>query len=224
MYYSGYSDDEIIRWTGKLYRHYCIEGSRDRLSRDPLELPHIVNPDFGDGAKGWQIDAAEKDSVEPKTFEGFGVLQARWGGSSTDSFMWMRRSSTKPNKVSQTIKGLTPGRLYSLTMFSSDYGDLINGQSQNKWPTVRIDLEGVELLEGPRVSFTHPFPHSYGRTQGAFSPTHQYWNQFHRQVFRATASAATLTISDWKNEEVPGGPVGQESAFNYVQVRPYLEE
>ena len=31
-YHSAYADEEILRWSVKLFRHYCIEGRRERLS------------------------------------------------------------------------------------------------------------------------------------------------------------------------------------------------
>ena len=32
-----------------------------------------------------------------------------------------------------------------------------------------------------------------------------------------------LIISDWINQSEPGGPVGQESVCNFVEIQPYLE-
>lgn len=228
MYYSSYSDEEIQRWISKLYRHYCIEGSKDRFTDDPYELPHLNNGDFSEGDSGWKIEPAVQGSIAVKSFEGLGVLQSRWGGSPNgDNFIWMKRNGSKPNKIVQTIKGLTPGRYYSLKMISSDYSDLINTVAANKSPTVIATIDGVELSQVPNESFVQAYPHSFGRTQGDFSPTHQYWNQFHWQVFRATAPTATLTISDWRNvaeDSFPMGAAGQESVVGYISVQPFLEK
>jgi hypothetical protein len=47
------------------------------------------------------------------------------------------------------------------------------------------------------------------------------WFNLHLKVFRAKASTATLTISDWSSDEGPGGPVGQEISYNYLELQPY---
>lgn len=36
------------------------------------------------------------------------------------------------------------------------------------------------------------------------------------------AQTAELTISDWKGEEEPDGPIVQQTAFNFVEVQPFL--
>lgn len=46
----------------------------------------------------------------------------------------------------------------------------------------------------------------------------------YRTISRAQASTATLTISDWRSEDEPGGAIGQRIMVNFVQVQPYLEE
>ena len=48
--------------------------------------------------------------------------------------------------------------------------------------------------------------------------TYHYW-----RLFRATQPTAKLTISDWSTPNDPGGPVGQELLYNFVEVQPYFE-
>lgn len=57
------------------------------------------------------------------------------------------------------------------------------------------------------------------------------WFDFHLKVFRAKATTATLTISDWASDPStgsgqaePGGPIGQELIYNFIEVMPYLED
>ena len=52
-YLVSFADEETNRWAAKLFRHYCIEGQTERLSRDPYILTHIKNPDFAQGLEGW---------------------------------------------------------------------------------------------------------------------------------------------------------------------------
>jgi hypothetical protein len=43
-------------------------------------------------------------------------------------------------------------------------------------------------------------------------------------VFTARSTTADLSISDWRSPTEPGGPAGQELAFNYISVQPYMVE
>jgi len=44
---------------------------------------------------------------------------------------------------------------------------------------------------------------------------------YHWRVFRANGTTAKLTVSDWKSAAEPGGPIGQELMYNFVQMQPY---
>jgi hypothetical protein len=46
------ADEETVRFVGKLYRHYAIEGKTEMLTKDPLFLTHIRNADFEKGIEG----------------------------------------------------------------------------------------------------------------------------------------------------------------------------
>ena len=76
-YHLAYADEEMLRFSAKLYRHYCIEGNTGRLTNDPYILPHITNPDFDHGDSGWTLDAAEPGSIITGHAQGYGVLQTR---------------------------------------------------------------------------------------------------------------------------------------------------
>ena len=45
-----------------------------------------------------------------------------------------------------------------------------------------------------------------------------YW-----KVFRAKATTAKLTVSDWQSEQEPGVPFGQEQTCNFLEIQPYHE-
>jgi hypothetical protein len=160
--------------------------------------------------------------MEVRHYDGYGLLQSRWGTGMGDDFLWTRRSADRPNTFSQALRELEPGRLYSLKMITSDYQDLLAGESNRRRHAVSVRLDGVDLLSGPRDSFQYPFPHGYGK-RDKFDAQHQYWLNYHWRVFRARGTTATLAVSDWENPKEPGGTAGRELMFNFIEVQPYLE-
>ena len=215
------ASEETIRWLVKLYRHYCIEGKTEMLSSDPYVLPHIINGDFNKDTSGWKISQAEKDSIAVNNYERLGWAEGRYpppGQVSVegDRCLWMKRSAKGPNVASQTITKLQPGRLYSFRMFT---GDPQNFTAMTK-QAVSIKIKNVELI--PEKCFQHVFANPWHRMP-------KYGDQqiclnYHVKVFRAVGSEAKLVISDWVEDNEPGAPTGRETIFNFVQVRPYLED
>ena len=219
-YSAAFADEETIRWTMRLLRHYCIEGKTDMLSSDPYHLPHLQSPDFESGGLGWRLSPAEKGSIRFDVHAGFAHLAQRVPRSADGTtVIVMRRSAGRPNTFSQTIGGLQPGRLYNLRMFSSDFNDLSLEQKH----AVAIRVENADLIR--EKCFTavfhnhasHKFPPYGGKGKRA-------WMNYHWRVFRAKGRSAGLTVSDWESDEEPGGPIGQELMFNFIQVQPYYPE
>jgi hypothetical protein len=223
-YVSHHSDEETIRWAARLYRHYALEGNRERLSADPYTLSHIQNGDFLNGTHGWTIEEAEPGTVDVKSFRGLGILQHRrsYGYKTVVPFLWTRRSAVQSNRYFQTIKGLEPGRLYSVKLITGDYHDLILGQSAEKVHALSIEIQGADPLTGPQFRFQHTGK-STG-TVGAFNTEHPYWMNQHCQVFRALSVEAGVTVSDWMTPSTPGGPIGQELIHSHIEVQPYFED
>jgi hypothetical protein len=134
----------------------------------------------------------------------------------------MKRSSMGPNRVSQEVAKLQPGKLYSLKMFTIDYQDLIEGRSERQKHAISIALDGVDVI--PEKSFQHIFPNCYSIKLGPFDDQHKAWMNYHWRVFRPRGTTAKLTITDWASHSEPGGPIGQEIALNFIEVQPYLED
>ena len=215
-YLSSYTDEETVRWMGRLFRHYCIEGRCEPLSGDPYVLPHLDNGDFEDGTRGWTVAAAEPGSVEARTSPGFSWLQGRYPRTNQgNTVLWMKRSPKRPNAVSQQVKSLEPGRLYTLRFYSGDYRD----QSVKQKHAISVELAGAEVLH--EKSFQHVFANCYSHHHGPFDRQHRAWMNYRWLVFRAKGTEATLRISDWAGPTSPGGPAGQELMINFVQVQPY---
>ncbi|MCP4643185.1 MAG: hypothetical protein GY851_22245 [bacterium] len=216
-YMSSYADEESIRWAHKLFRHYCIDGNRTRLTEGPYVLPHLVNPDFAEDLNGWTVEAAEDDTVDIGAMEGYSHLHGRYPRTTQgDRFCRMQRAAKAPNRVKQTLKDLKPGRLYSLKLISSDIGQL----DMHQTVSIQIDIEGVEML--PEYGFEHTYPINYAHTLAPYTREHPAYFTFRRVVFRPRADTAVLTLSDWASPTDPGGAIGQHTAFNFVEVQPFL--
>lgn len=224
-YHSSYCDEESIRWAGRLYRHYCIEGNTEPLAKDPYKLTHIENPDFAVGEDAWTVLPAEEESAKPLTYNGYSWLQGRYPRTNNgDTFLWMKRSARKANTFTQEIKDLTPGRLYSLKMITGDYQDLVRERSVKADHTLSIQIDNADLLSGQKKAFEFIFSNNYAHTLGKFNQKYPYWMNYHWRVFRAQGTTARLTVKDWRDDEKPGGPIGQELIFNFIEIQPYLDE
>ena len=221
-YLTGYADEEALRWAGRLYRHYCIEGKRARLSTDPYLLSHIRNPDFEEGARGWTVSPAAPRSIAVKSDYSLGYLQGRYYYKIGNSFLWTKRSVARPNVFSQEITDLQPGRQYSLKMFTADYGDYTTDKPVQEGPhAVSIRFQNVDILA--EKCFQRGYLNIHKRL-GRDAPQHKVRFNYHRQVFRAKGKTARVTISDWADQKDPGGPAGQELMFNFIEVQPYLAD
>src|SRR5262245_50968210 len=218
---STQADEDSVRFVGKLYRHYVIEGKSEMLTRDPLFLTHVRNPDFEDGTEGWAVRAAEEGSVATKSFPRYGRIEGRYPRDRDpigDKFLWMKRSAQGPNTFSQTIKDLQPGRLYCLKMFTCDYKDLTDPQKKEMReanPFIgSVELEGVEL------DMKRSFQEMYASNP---EPRIPVWITYHWKVFKARGPTANLIVSDWPADKKPTAAFGQEQTFNFVEVQPYRE-
>ena len=223
-YYSPYVDEEVLRWSAALHRHYGIEGKTTPLTTDPYRLKHIRNPDFEEGTDGWTIAAAETGTVRVGKLSGYGQFQGRYlGGTRGDTFLATKRSAKGPNAFSQDIKGLTPGKAYSFKMITADFGNISSGKSVNKKEAVSIRLDNVDLIPLPGKNEQVTFLNHYAHPLGKFRGKHNAYMNYHWYVFRAKASTAKVTVSDWTAPDRPGGPIGGEVMYNYIQIEPYFE-
>jgi hypothetical protein len=212
-YHSAYADEEMVRWSAKLNRHYCIEGKKSRLTTDPYLLAHIKNADFDEGLAEWEVEPAEAGSIVAGQAEKYGKLQGRYKSTGEGNhFLVTKRSATAPNRVSQRVRNLTPGRLYSIRMLVSDYADLSQRKGIEKISDVSIVIDGVEVL--PEKTFREVVTSDPGGDT--------LYMTYQRMVFRAKSETAKLVISDWQTR--PVGPIGQELAINFIQIQPYLKD
>jgi hypothetical protein len=224
-YRSHNADPETVDCMGMLLRHYCIEGKTERMLREAYELKHVANPDFTDGLRGWQTQAAVPGSIRTDTFAGYGTMQGRYPRKNGigDAFAILTRNAKAPNTISQQLQGLTPGRLYSLKLFTGDHADLQAGKVRKDLHGLSITLDGAEAQPG---GFSHPFvSHDFPAQLAAYAKVGgkpPFWMTYHWLRFRARGPTATLTLSDWTKSGEPGGPAGQQIMVNFVEIQPVL--
>jgi hypothetical protein len=129
----------------------------------------------------------------------------------------MKRSAKGPNRFSQTIKDLKPGRLYSMKMFSCDYRDLVNPKAKTR--DEATPFLGTVVLEGVEVDPKQSFTEMYASNPEQRIPV---WITYHWKVFRAKGTTAQVIVSDWPNEK-EASAFGQEQTFNFLEIQPYHE-
>jgi len=223
---STLADEETVRFVGKLYRHYAIDGKTNMLTKDPLFLTHIQNADFEKGTNHWTLRPAEEGSVAVKSFPRYGRIEGRYMGLGRpadpehigDTFLWMKRSEKGPNTFSQGIRDLEPGRLYSMKMLSCDYSDLVNPKPRKLEEASKFI--GSVVLEGVEVDAKRSFAEMYSSNP---EPKIPVWITYHWKVFRAKTTTTELIVSDWPVAQEPGVISGQEQIFNFLEIQPYHE-
>jgi hypothetical protein len=223
---SSLADEETVRFVGRLYRHYAIEGQTNLLTRDPLFLTHIQNADFEKGTEGWTLHPAQEGSIAAKSFPRYGRIEGRYMGLGRpadpehigDTFLWMKRNEKGPNTFSQTIKDLEPGRLYSMKMYSCDYQDLVNPKAKKMEEANKFI--GSVVLENVEVDPKRSFSELYSSNP---EPKIPVWITYHWKVFRAKSQTAQVIVSDWPGDKQAGLGFGQEQTFNFLEIQPYHE-
>lgn len=194
-FWSGhYIDEEIVRWYGALFRHYCIEGAREQLYTDPYMLDHLINPGFEDGLTGWEVSGS---------VEAVPVAQMPQGGArgryapvpQGAGVIRTVRADGPPNSFAQPIRNLQVGRLYALKLYCTD------PQYSDRLIPAEITIEGGEVV--PELALDHVWRVDEIR-----------WTM-HQRVFRATAPEGRLTVAD----AAPG-----EVYWDFAQIEPWFEE
>jgi hypothetical protein len=140
-------------------------------------------------------------------------------GPCGDTFLILKRNANRPNVVSQDVKSLEPGRRYSLKVYTGDYQDLVGGKSEKRQTLLTLSMENAEVLPG---AFHWPFRSARGPSP--FTRTHPFWMTYHWLQFRATGPTAKLTLHDWQDKTNPGGPIGQETMVNFIELQPVFDD
>jgi hypothetical protein len=224
-YTSSYADRETVIWAAMLYRHYGIEGNTEMLSKS-LGLQHnpdhLRNPDFALHWEGWHVPIECEHNLSVRPIPGYSHLQGRWPTTTVgDTALVMHRSAERENRVSQTLRNLVPGRLYSVKLLAGDARDFDEGRSVQRGLGLRVTVEGAEMFGD--ASFMNVTPSNYAHALGHFDTNNQFYFNYHHAEFRAQSDTAVLVLSDWETPGEPGGLIGREIMVNWVKVDQALE-
>ncbi len=223
VYKSRYADEEVVRWSGRLFRHYAIEGKKDMLSKQygfTYTLNYIQNGDFDDGLKGWTVSKAVPSSVKTGSAKELGSVLGRWAaGQRGDNYLQLERCGNKPNTVSQIIRNLKSGKTYALDLIVADQNIVTKGKSDKQKLAFSVSIPNGMRIE-PKCFVSTVQGHT---TFSAHKDKPRPWYNYHSLVFRAKGPTAKLVLSDWADKKNPGGPIGQKLLINCIEVRPYLE-
>lgn len=217
IYSIKHFDEEYLRWTLALIRHYCIEGKTESLAARhgfPFFSRLLVNGDFEKGFESWTAKAAEEGSLEAETIDGLGSPTGHFRrdriGNFGDTCAMFIRSPKAPNQLSQTVKNLVPGRLYVLRFWSCDPDDFRKHSGKHIPFLLDVEVDGGIVI--PELSYVR---------------RNIYWkfeNCLHRVVFRAEKKEGKITFRDWKSDSEAGRPAGEKRILNGVSLHPYFEK
>lgn len=213
---SYYGDRELHRWSFALTRHYCVEGATELLSKKYgfSYLPgHLVNGDFRGSLDGW----TSKGNVKVDEHSGFGSKsQNRWGGNGGlgDTFAVLSRGEGTEDSLSQTVKGLVPGRLYTLQFAAFDVDDVKAHRIAPRRFGIKATLGASAVVDADRS-----WVHIDKRVKGRYAHNDGVARiNLHHIVFKAQSPEVLLTLDD--ADAKPGEHLG----INYISVTPFYED
>lgn len=201
-----YLSPELVRWYGKLYRHYLIEGRTDRLCHDPYDLVHLRNGGFEKGLSGWNTATSGTDAIAVVPWKGLLSRYVHSPAPERTHILTLRRHGKTPNRLTQSVLGLTAGRLYSLKVYTAAPGAKENSLLREE-TLLDIRMDGGDIL--PQYTETRLWQNL---------KTKAFWTM-HTRVFQAVADPATLIL------EQPGNAKAPELLYlDFVQIEPFAAE
>ena len=224
-------DEEMARWVARLVRHYCIEGRTEFLSgRLGYRLrPEIVrNGDFMEGDAGWTCAPAEGGAIRADRRERFGgkIGQCRMQRDTNregEHYAAFVRSAKGPNRLSQHVTGLVPGRHYTLTYAFSDLDDVEKPGTVEPDRVLGATLSCAAFVDPLFIETQAPSAKARKQARKQGLPAHCV-TVTRRFVFRATAAEGELVFSDWAGDGEMGGEPGRRHLVNYIGICPYYLE
>ncbi|MBO5924236.1 MAG: hypothetical protein J6Q81_06945, partial [Lentisphaeria bacterium] len=210
---SNYSDNEMVRWTGRLFRHYLVEGKTEMLSPKygfTYNVNFVKNADFEKGLAGWNIQGTVKPGHTPTYGRS---MEKRWSAPNGigDYYAILERGAA-PNVISQKMQGIKSGKYYKLQYITSDAEDVLmkkNGRPGDL--SVECEIEGAEFVPQETVRY---------RATGPFRSIdkNMFKVNLDCRVFKATKDDPVIRFTD--KDVKPG----RKTALNYIYITPFFEE
>ncbi len=199
------ADEEIVRWSFRLMRHYAFEGKKTMLSEKYgfKFLPgHLQNGDFTEGLKFWKSSGG----VSVDRFPGYGKNSLRFHGSegAGDVFAVFPRTKDSFAELAQTARGLVKGKKYLLYFYAGDLDDIINNRQNARRIGIEAELTNAEILQSTRYT-------------GNNTKSKHAWINTHKIIFTALQDSVELKFSNRNSEP------GSSSVLNYISLRPYYD-
>ena len=211
---SYYADEELHRWSFALMRHYVVEGGTNMLSSAygfRYNPGHLLDGDFRKGLAAWRTNG----DVRADSHEMFASRsQNRWGASGGvgDTFAVLVRGKDAASSLSQTLKGLVPGRKYCLQFATFDAKDV----KANRVAPRRFAVEAT-LSDGAEIDKSLSWVHVDRRIKGRYEANNGVARiNLHHIVFTAKATEVELTLDN------AAATPGEELGVNYVSLNPYF--
>ena len=216
----NYADDEMKRWSFALMRHYVVEGHTNMLSKAygyRYRPGHLVDGDFSDGHAGrvtlpWCTAGNVRVDSHPEFAR---RSQCRWGGNGGvgDTFAVLTREKGAPASLSQTAKGLVPGRTYCLQFSTFDVKDV----KTNRIAPRRFGID-ARLGSGVEVRNDLSWVHVDRRKKGRYDFNNDVARvNLHHIVFTAHAAETEIAFDN------AAAKVGEELGINAVALNPYFD-
>ena len=211
----NYADDEMKRWSFALMRHYVVEGRTNMLSSAfgyGYCPGHLANGDFRGSLAPWKASGEVRTDSHPEFAR---RSQCRWGGNGEigDTFAVLVRGDGAPAALSQTAKGLVPGRVYCLQFATFDVRDV----KANRIAPRRFGVD-VRLGAGAEVRRDLSWTHVDRRVKGRYDFNDNVARvNLHHVVFAARSAEVEVAFDN------AAAGAGEELGVNAVSLNPYFE-
>ncbi len=210
---SNYSDNEMVRWTGRLFRHYLIEGNTEPLAPRygfTYNVNFVKNADFEKGLTGWQVEGTVKTGYTPLYGR---TMEKRWAAPNGigDYYAILERGS-KPNVMSQKMQGIKSGKYYKIQYITSDAEDvMLTGKGKPGDLSIDCEIDGAEFVPKETMKY---------RAHGPFRKIdkNMFKVNLDCRVFKAVKDDPVIRFTDKSVKP------GRKTALNYIYITPFFEE
>ena len=202
----NYCDEEMLRWSFRLLRHYVLEGQKEMLSDQygfRYRTEHLKNGDFEDGLKHWKITG----TVSPGKIPGYGRrIQKRSNYHSPgDTVAILARKKGVETSLTQKAEGLIPGRTYLLSYVTADKTAVEKNLPHAADPGLRVTLHNAAILPAESHRYSSSFDKKSTIT-------------YERVVFRAEKTEMEIVFDNSRAAE------GSIALLNDIQLKPYYSD